>query len=386
MKCLAILVNYHCADLLLQAVRSLANDADCERLCVVDNSDCATQAEHLRAHLPPRALLLVAERNLGFGSACNLAWEQHGADADCVLLLNPDARLLPGALGHLKATLVQQPELGAVGPLTFWDDDLRFMLPPPTAPTPPAHLIELLGQHCAALRRWHSQRWRAHALALWQARQALPVAALSGGHVLLRSSALRAAGGLFDPAFFMYWEDSDLMRRLQLAGWRLLIDPKAKAVHAYEHSAQKNELMARGWPAYARKHFANRPWLWLEAALRRCPIAAPEYEGWQRLTLEDEELWLDIPPQLHAGWLLEVALSPGFVPACGHLGTGQRLRLPAALLRRLGLGPLYLRLGPPKPCKLADCLHYQLLMAQPAGPGWPASAASAAAPPPPDRV
>ena len=348
MKCLAILVNYHCADLLLQAVRSLANDADCERLCVVDNSDCATQAEHLRAHLPPRALLLVAERNLGFGSACNLAWEQHGADADCVLLLNPDARLLPGALGHLKATLVQQPELGAVGPLTFWDDDLRFMLPPPTAPTPPAHLIERLGQHCAALRRWHSQRWRAHALALWQAKQALPVAALSGGHVLLRSSALRAAGGLFDPAFFMYWEDSDLMQRLQRAGYRLYVVPQARALHHYDHHPGKDALMAQSWAPYHQRYIQGHWRARLSARLEH--HAHPFWPDTTNLPVAPGcPIRIDVPASLQAGWLLEVSPAPDFVPAMGRLGSGPLAEIPAECWQRFTKGRYYVRLAAASP-------------------------------------
>lgn len=372
MKCLAILVNYHSADLLLQAVGSLVNGPDagaCDRICVLDNSVCALEAQRLRLQLPPQVLLVVAERNLGFAAACNLALTQHQSDVDCVLLLNPDARLLPGALARMKATLASQPKVGAVGPLVFWDDAQRFMLPPSTAPYPAAHLLGRLSLHWAGLRRWRNWRWRTQALALWQAQQVQPVAALSGGHVLLRCTALQSAGGLFDPAFFMYWEDSDLMRRLHLAGWRLLIDPKAKAIHAYEHSEQKDALLANGWPVYERKHFSAWPWRWLDALLRHCPSAPPQPINWTRLDLRGEGVRIEIPPHLHTGWLLEIALTPDFLPACGQLGTGPELHLPAHLLRRLGASALYLRLGPSKPHNPAACLHYQLFMAQQTGSG-----------------
>ena len=289
MKCLAILVNYHSADLLLQAVGSLVNGPDagaCDRICVLDNSVCALEAQRL---------------------------------------------------------------------------------------------------HWAGLRRWRNWRWRTQALALWQAQKAQPVAALSGGHVLLRCTALQSAGGLFDPAFFMYWEDSDLMRRLHLAGWRLLIDPKAKAIHAYEHSEQKNALLANGWPVYERKHFSAWPWRWLDALLRHCPSAPPQPINWTRLDLRGDGVRIEIPQHLHTGWLLEIALTPDFLPACGQLGTGPELHLPAQLLRRLGGLALYLRLGPSKPDDPAACLHYQLFMAQQTGPGWSATAGQAAAPPLPDQ-
>lgn len=362
MNCLAILVNYHGADLLLQAAASLADEPACTSLQVVDNSVCAQQARRLREGLPPRAGLTVSEHNRGFAGACNLAFDTHGATADCVLLLNPDARLLPGALAQMKATLAERPDAGAVGPRVFWDEAGRFMLPPPTAPTPFAHLCRRLGQHSSRLRRWHTRRWRAHALALWQAAAPLSVAALSGGHVLLRTAALRSAGGLFDPAFFMYWEDSDLMRRLHRAGWRLLIDPRAHAIHAYEHSAHKDDLLAHGWPVYARKHFSGLPWRGLDALLRRCPPAAPPEAGWPRVRA-DGEAALAVPEALRSGWLLEVAVSPDFVPAIGHLGHGAAARPPLALLRRLGQRPLYLRLSSRAERSPGDCRHWVLLPA-----------------------
>lgn len=124
MNCLAILVNFHCAELIVGAAHSLAVDPQCDAIHVVDNSESEQEAAWLRQNLPQHAKLIVSETNLGFGGACNLALQ--GTCPDSVLLLNPDARLHEGALGRLKDVLVNQKEVGAVGPRVFWDDACNF--------------------------------------------------------------------------------------------------------------------------------------------------------------------------------------------------------------------------------------------------------------------
>jgi GT2 family glycosyltransferase len=53
---------------------------------------------------------------------------------------------------------------------------------------------------------------------------------LDGGTMLIRTSVLRQVGG-FDEGLFMYWEDADLSRRIQLAGYRTVAVRDAMAWH-----------------------------------------------------------------------------------------------------------------------------------------------------------
>jgi len=343
MKCLAILVNYRCAGQLVDAARSLADDPACDRIDVVDNSEDTAEADWLRAHLPVGVQLSVSERNLGFASACNLAFAAD--DSDCVLLLNPDARLLPGALARLKETLAENPRLGGVGPRVFWDDECRFLLPPTTFPSPGSYLWDRLALHFPALGEWRAARFRARALHEWRAASPLRVNALSGGHVLLRRVAVEAAGGLFDPAFFMYWEDSDLMCRLASADFALCLEPRARAIHHYAHSPGKDALIGRGWAAYAAKHFSTRGWRLFERSLRRLPVPAPAPADPVILRDAGQAIEIVVPEALWTGWVLEYSPAPSFVPAIGHFGTGPVARLPAMLAARFSGRDFFLRLG-----------------------------------------
>lgn len=345
MKCLAILVNFHGARLIVDAARSLADDPECDDIEIVDNSVAASEAEYLQEHLPARAHLTVAERNLGFAGACNLAFGN--TDADCVLLLNPDARLLPGALARLKRTLAESAGCAGVGPRVYWDEEQHFLLPPTTYPSRSAFLLDQLGRCLPPLARYRAHRFRRRSLREWQATRPFPVDALSGGHVLLRHSALMAAGGLFDPNFFMYWEDSDLMRRLQDKGFRLWLDPRAEAIHLYEHSPRKDELIGRGWPAFAAKHFASRPWRWLIRAADLLQKRGDAPRCFERIKPgAPSGIAIGVPEAWQERWLLEFSPSPDFIPAIGRLGSGPVAFLPAALAARFSGRDYHLRLTP----------------------------------------
>jgi hypothetical protein len=67
-----------------------------------------------------------------------------------------------------------------------------------------------------------------------------------GGSVLLRRSALLAAGGV-PGGFFCYYEDTDTAWRLRLAGWRVLLVPGAMAVHRHGASSRLGSWAFHRW-------------------------------------------------------------------------------------------------------------------------------------------
>jgi GT2 family glycosyltransferase len=327
--CQAILVNYHCADLICGAAHSLGG-GDGLHVNVVDNSVSDDQAALLRACLPDDVRLFFPEKNLGFGQACNLAFEAD--ESEFVLLLNPDARLLPGALATMISTLRSDATLAAVGPRVYWDESKRFVMPLSTFPSAFWYLRSCFGGLLPILHRLAARDFRRTALSAWRASRPFYVDALSGGHVLLRRSAVLAAGGLFDPDFFMYWEDSDLMHRLMARGYRLAQDPRAEALHLYSHSPAKEVMIQAGWPVYLRKHFDSLFWR-LIAGLRHKIGGTPAVAGgFVPLAWTSGDICLDVPDTLD-GWLLEISPAPDFVPAIGRLGSERSVTIPAELLR-----------------------------------------------------
>jgi hypothetical protein len=161
------------------------------------------------------------------------------------------------------------------------------------------------------------------------------------------------AGGLFDPRFFLYYEDSDLFIRLRRAGWELYMLPQAQAVHGFDRSGReqlgwKRQQMQLAHQAFMAKHY-NHAWAsWLAAA----PTATPWLPAIQDLGHLKNTPEFEVPPAWRGGWLLELSLSPYFLPAVGGFGQGERAAYPPGCREILPPGRHYVRLGPARPAWL----------------------------------
>jgi GT2 family glycosyltransferase len=248
-----VVVNYRSAGDVARCLDTLGEWPD-GTLWLIDNSEREDEARALAciAASRPWVRLRVSPRNLGFGAACNLAFAE--STAPYLLLLNPDALLSADALRVLAGALDADPGLGAVSPLTYWNVEHGFVLPPPTVEGPLNVLLPRLLAASAAVARRVAARRVAVERARAAAPRVRPVGALAGAILLVRRSAVAAAGGLFDPRFFMFFEDADLSRRLRRAGFRLALVQAATAVHEYRHKASKAGPMAQSAEAYHAKH------------------------------------------------------------------------------------------------------------------------------------
>lgn len=349
MKTLAIIVNYKSAALTLQAAYSILQSQAIGpvQIVIVDNSEDKYEASVLKDNLPDEIQLIINSLNIGYGKACNQVYEQY--DADLILLLNPDARLLPGSLISLQACLLKSTRIAAVGPKVYWDDNCRFFLPP--------SLPIWLMYYCSFLNKGGllsiadqqiKKQWRKHSVKVWLAKKPIRVSNLSGGHVLLKRSAIQKAGGLFDPRFFLYFEDTDLFLRLKKKGYKLLIEPRSQVVHWYnqcghkEDMAKKKFLLDSSSRLFWDKHSQNKM---RYKILRKCasffhnePPIRPNTEYYSPFVI-------NIPERYQTEWLFEWSPNPNFIPASGRIGDGPYLKFPEECWNMLAPGKYYGRLG-----------------------------------------
>lgn len=347
----AVVVNYRNAGDTAGCVASLLAEETGLELVVVDNSADASETAALRALLPAGVKLHVNSTNLGFGAACNIGWRE--CSGNQILLINPDARVLPGALRKLQQALCDARDRGlrlaAVSPMQVWDESGRWMLPPAWLPTG----IGLWALAQASRSKREASRlslaYRRLAMPLWLAAAGLgsntdvvQQRALSGGAIMIRRDAIESLGQLFDERFFMYYEDSDLCLRLRMLGWHLGMVPAAQVVHAWAHSSEKVHMMERSQGLYMAAHFEGRgQWAQRMQRSRQCAgLAQPLEEG----LMETEPAWT-VPEDARSLWLLEVSPSPLLIPAIGFIGQGPVATLPAHLRKRMGHGPVYGRIG-----------------------------------------
>lgn len=332
-----IIVNFFTARLCCQAVRSVRGQGVKVKVVVVDNSVDPEEVQCLRSMLEPFDVEIFADgKNLGFSVACNRAFQRY--PAEFILLLNPDAWLLPGALNNLAGFMENNPRAGAASPRVFLDSAKTVFLPPIPVLNPHELLLEnLLGD---SFRRWRSIRYRKKALSFWQTHKPLRQDMLSGGVLFIRRKALEDAGGLFDERFFMYFEDADLCRRLRKRKWNLFLVPSAEGVHLYDQapdSGQKGAYFERSMEQYFQKHHFT--W-WF---LARRFSASPPRPMWQYFMKKDTmPAFFHVPEAVREGaWCFEFSPNRDLFPAAGVFGKGPCLEFSSEAWNALKPGKEY---------------------------------------------
>lgn len=368
LKVSCLLVNYFGAETLAKALASvfaqqLSNETFQVVLdvVVVDNSVDAQQAQQLQhtidtlqaqAGSPLSVQLILNTCNTGFGEANNLAFSK--CQGDGVMLLNPDAHMRTHCLLNLAMALHTQPQLGACCPKQYWDEAQLWQLPPAWLPTGIGKWTLTHAHYSKRAAQRVSNACRNLALTAWPNKLPCSQRAISGGAMMVRRSAICAP--LFDPAFFMYFEDSDLSLRLKQSGWQLAMVPNAHLVHDWTHSAGKVAMMESSKVHYFAKHFNGRgQWqkrmdslVQTSSGVIENPLHAVD------LTVPHDSLTLPVPETWASGWLLEASPSPFFTPAAGQLGRGSKASISKELLHRMSfvneesnnLNAVYVRLGP----------------------------------------
>lgn len=253
-----LVVNFRCTEDTIAAVERL-QPWTAGTIWVVDNSaaeaEWTTQTQALRDFCASQqqVRMLDSGGNIGFGRACNLAFEQ--SRAQYFLLLNPDARIQADDVKTMAALMAQHGQLGGLSPAVYWNAQHSFVMPMPSEQTPAAWFSTAMRTHIPSLAR----RLALRAVQRTQEQMAqdslLASPFLAGAVLLLRRTAVIAAGGLFDPTYFMFFEDADLSLRLRRAGFSLAVAPQIRAVHAYRHKAYKESMMADSHAHYFAQNF-----------------------------------------------------------------------------------------------------------------------------------
>lgn len=194
---------------------------------IVIADDCSTDPLIARLAEVPNLVVLRQAENAGFIANCNAAFAR--CRGDCVLLLNNDTQVMPGALDRMVAALEAEPGLGAVGPkLVYPNGRLQeagcYLTPNGESgmvglfadPTEPGYCVDRDVAYC------------------------------SGAALMVRRALFTPSGigeVLFDAAFRpAYCEDADLCLRLIAAGHRVRYLHQAVVVHHLSASTNRQSV------------------------------------------------------------------------------------------------------------------------------------------------
>ncbi|MBI5640421.1 MAG: glycosyltransferase family 2 protein [Nitrospirae bacterium] len=234
-----LIANYKAADLLLDCLHSISmQNADTE-VIIVDNNSGDYDREALLALRRefPFLKTVFNKENRGFSEANNQAYAL--SRGEHVLFLNPDTFLFPSCLNNLVSFSKTAGNAGGIIPRLWMDKGKTFLMPPSDLPSMWAKAISSLALSNDSLFTLYRKRWLRKALTFWNSDAPLTVDAISGAFFLTERKVLERVGE-FDERFPLYFEDSDLCRRMKKAGLRLYYFPHADAVHLYNQSAKKS--------------------------------------------------------------------------------------------------------------------------------------------------
>jgi N-acetylglucosaminyl-diphospho-decaprenol L-rhamnosyltransferase len=213
----AVVLTWNGAHLLPECLAALrAQDARARvHVVVVDNASCDGTADLLAREFPEVEHLRLPD-NAGYGRANNQAMRRAlDAGAEFVALINNDVAVSPDWLRRLLDAAGAHPEAGLfTGTLLFRGEEV----------------VNSTGLVIDALGRARDRDFRIPFAEL--TRTDGPVAGVSGGAALLRTSMLREIG-LFDPGYFAYYEDVDLSLRAAGAGYCSWYVRSATARHRF---------------------------------------------------------------------------------------------------------------------------------------------------------
>ena len=185
--------------------------------------------------------ILETGENIGFGRAHNAGFGR--SQGDVVLFLNPDTRVLPGALQALLDVFEDQ-RIGIAGPLLV---DSGGKIQP-----------DCFGNIRTPLSTVGKKIFGRGAQPAGADGEIFETGWISGGAMLVRRDIFEKMGG-FDENFFMYFEDVDLCLRVKKRGMLVAVNPKARIFHesgkSFSSEREKKAHYYTSQDHYMRKHF-----------------------------------------------------------------------------------------------------------------------------------
>jgi GT2 family glycosyltransferase len=263
--------NYNGRRLLSEMLASLARQTLAPGAIVVVDDCSDDDSQRYVTGRWPQVRFVVQPRRMGVTAAMNRCLAE--ADTEFVALFNNDIELDPGCLRELVAALERDTGLSSAGPKMRDFSDRNVL----------DGAGDILRWRGGATRRGHGTRDDG------QYDHAEDIFGPCGGAAIYRRAALDAVG-LFDEAYFAYYEDVDWAFRAQLLGFRCRYVPSALVYH------HGSATLGRGFSDFNGYHlWRNSVWLMLKCApagslLRHAPSLLLGQAGNLRWAIRERKL------------------------------------------------------------------------------------------------
>ncbi len=222
-------VNFHNTADLAELVASIRAHRGNESVELVIANHAADESAQL-----PRAtdlpIRVVEQPNLGFAAGVNAAFA--ASQGEIVFIANPDIQLCPNAPTLAREYLSAHPDVGLLLPRLRYPDGRiqpsvrRFYTWP----------VALYARSPLRLIPFKPSFFRDY---LYEGSDHVAPSEVDwgiGGAIFLRRADV-SQNQIFDPRFFLYFEDVDLCLRTWQAGRRIVYHPQIECIHAYQRGS-----------------------------------------------------------------------------------------------------------------------------------------------------
>lgn len=212
MKLSIIIVSYNTKKLLQDCLNSIIRNTQnlSYEIIVVDNNSTDQSPDMVKKKFS-RVKLIKNARNLGFGRANNIGAQK--ASGEILLFLNSDTLVLGGTFKEMVKIFDQKSDVGVALPqLVTGEGKIQkgaFGLEP------------TLWNILTRINEDYSLR---------NSNQSQMVDWVSGAALFIRKKLFEKIGG-FDPQYFMYFEDTDLCKRVRNLGFKIFYNADTKIIH-----------------------------------------------------------------------------------------------------------------------------------------------------------
>lgn len=250
----ASVVVYKTSETELMTIVDCALKSTIHKVYIVDNSPSNDSQAIIECFKSPKLVYIFGQGNVGYGAGHNIAIKKSIEQGSKYhIILNPDIIFQPDAIAALTLFMNSHPDVGSVMPNIIYPDG-RCQRLCKLLPTP----FDIFSRRFLP-KSWTdklNKRYEMHFMGydkVWNCPN------LSGCFMFLRTDILKQIGG-FDDRFFMYFEDTDLIRRIHQISITAFY-PHATIIHAHKAEHRTSKTLLKISIESAIKYFNKYGWL-----------------------------------------------------------------------------------------------------------------------------
>lgn len=248
-----VIVNWNSGNYLEKCVNTIflnENENYLDKVFIIDNNSSDFSLDRISES--EKIIIIKNKENRGFSKACNQGFKL--CTASYILLLNPDTRLLNTTLLDCVHFMNKKSDVDVLG-CQLLDDNGKISHSCSRFPSPIGIFNDSTGLSKIAPFLFKPGT----IMTDWDHKESSYVDQVMGAFMFMHTSLFKKIG-YFDEQFFVYFEEVDFSKRLNMQGGKSYFNAAIKAIHTGEGTTSNVKgyrlfLNLRSRLLYAKKHF-----------------------------------------------------------------------------------------------------------------------------------